>query len=65
MIIGHIREVFYDDSLNDRKKLLVIRYVGKCFWVLRGLDVTDQWGQVVPVLQFVPIISPWCYKLPQ
>ena len=40
------------------KNLLVMRYVGKCFWVLRGLDVTDQWGQVVPVLQFVPIISP-------
>ena len=26
------------------------------FWVLVGLDVTDELGQVVPVLQFAPII---------
>ena len=30
------------------------------FWVLGGggVDVTDEWGQVVPLLQFAPIISP-------
>ena len=37
----------------------------KCFSGAWGLDVTDEWGQVVPMLQFVPIISPKCYKLPQ
>ena len=31
MIIGHLGEVFYDDSLNDCKRLLIMRYVGKCF----------------------------------
>ena len=65
MIIGHLGEVFYDYSLNDRKRLLVMRYIGKCFWVLVGLDLTDEWGPVVPVLQFAPIIYPKCYKLPQ
>ena len=27
-------------------------------WVLKGLDVTYERGQVVPMLQFAPIISP-------
>ena len=26
----------------------------KIFGVLEGLDITDEWGQVVPMLQFVP-----------
>ena len=28
------------------------------FQVLGGLDVTDEWGQVTPMLQFAPIICP-------
>ena len=59
MIIGHLGEIFYDDSLYEWKRLLVMKYVGKCtLGVCGARSNTDEWRKVLPVLQFAPIIYP-------